>query len=90
MRRTLGFAAWWFTFFALNEQFVSRPDDRDFVFQIIFYPIQMHGVVFATQSDGFAFGSGTCGSANPVDIIFRVLRQVVVEDMGDVIDMDTA
>jgi len=39
------------------------------------------------QSDGSAFGTGTTGTTNAVDVVLRVVGVVVVQHMRDVADV---
>src|SRR5689334_15220801 len=47
-------------------------------------------VVFrGDKADRFADGMGAAGAANPVHVIFRVHRKIVVHDVGNAFDVDT-
>ncbi len=49
------------------------------------------GVVgWSEQVDGFAFSTGTGRTANAVNVVFRTLRQVIVDDVFDVRNIKTA
>ena len=53
--------------------------------------LREHGhIVFAAEADGIAFRAGTRGAANAVDVVFRVVRQVLVEHVADIGDVQAA
>lgn len=49
----------------------------------------MNAVILTGQRDGQSVPSGAAGTADPVNVIFREFRQVVIEDMGDCRDIDS-
>ena len=42
------------------------------------------------QGQGISGAHSSTGSTNPMDVVLRVLRYVVVDDMGDIGDVETA
>ena len=51
---------------------------------------QRYHIGFATEADRVARGAAACGAANPVHVIFGVLRQVVVDDAFHVRNVQAA
>src|SRR3954468_9203971 len=51
---------------------------------------QERALFIVAERDCDAFGSGARGSAYAMDVALRNVRQVVVDDMADAIDVDTA
>jgi hypothetical protein len=46
-------------------------------------------VIVGQEADRFAYGLGTTGAADPVDIIFWVAGEVVVNHVGDAFHIDS-
>ena len=51
---------------------------------------QIEGIVFRDEGDTDPFCAGPAGTTYAMHVVFRVFGQVIVEDVGDAIDMDTA
>src|SRR5690606_8974607 len=49
---------------------------------------QLEGVIFTGEADGRALGAGATGTTDAVYVVFRIVRQGVVDHMADAIDMD--
>ncbi len=49
----------------------------------------MDAVILTDQRDGQPMPSGAAGMADPVNVIFREFRQIVIEDMGDCRDVNS-
>ena len=47
-------------------------------------------VLFANQRNGAALAASACGAANAVNIVFGIVRRIVVDHHRDVIDVNTA
>ena len=52
--------------------------------------LQIQGAILIGQGDGLAFRSGPGGAADTVDVVLAILGQVVIDDMGDAVDVQTA
>ena len=48
----------------------------------------MINIVFTGQREGFAGLARTGGAADAMHIIFRILRQVIIDHMADIFNMD--
>ena len=48
---------------------------------------QIADLVGADQGNGIALLAGATGTANPMDVIFRGVRQFVIDDVGQVVDI---
>src|SRR5947207_7460024 len=51
---------------------------------------QRHRILLARETDGVALGAGAGGAADAVHVVGRVLRQVEVEHVADVRDVQAA
>ena len=51
---------------------------------------QEHAFLLVAERDGDAVGAGPRGAADAVDIAFGHVRQVVVDDVADAVDVDAA
>ena len=49
---------------------------------------KVESVIFGDEADGYTFSTGAAGSANSMHIIFRIFRQVKINDMRYVIDVN--
>lgn len=47
-------------------------------------------VLFANQRDGTAFASGACGAANAVYVVLGIVWRIVVDDHGNVVNVDAS
>ena len=47
-------------------------------------------VIFTGKADAGTGGSGPTGSADSVDVVVRIFRQVVIDYMADAVNVDTA
>ncbi len=50
---------------------------------------QGHDVVLATETDGIPGGPKPGGASNAMNVVFRILWQVVIDDMTDVLYVQT-
>ncbi|MPN29308.1 hypothetical protein SDC9_176760 [bioreactor metagenome] len=48
------------------------------------------GAVFTDKADGFPGGAGAAGPSDAVHIVFGMVRKIVVDNMGDSGNMDSA
>ena len=64
--------------------------DRDFLPCCAFNIAEKSPLFTIAERDRNAIGTRTCGATNPVDIGFRDVRQVVIDDMRNRIDIDAA
>jgi hypothetical protein len=62
----------------------QRPLDQ------LFNIFQLATFVMANQRERFTFHAGTTRAADAVHIIFRDVRQLVIDDVGQRIDIDAA
>jgi hypothetical protein len=53
-------------------------------------PIPKVPILRGQEAKGFSFGAGAGGAAHPMDVILGVTGQVVIDDMGDMVDVQTA
>lgn len=51
---------------------------------------QVERILFTRQADGVAAGACSAGTADAVHVVFAVVRQIVVEDVRDGRDVQTA
>lgn len=51
---------------------------------------QVERILFTRQADGVAAGACAAGTADAVHVVFAVVRQIVVEDVRDGRDVQTA
>ena len=58
--------------------------------QETFYLLEIALVVGGDKRDGASVAFGTCRSSDAVHVVFGVARHVVVDDHGDVVDVDAA
>jgi hypothetical protein len=47
-------------------------------------------VIVGQEADRFAYGLGTTGAADPVDIILGMTGEVVIDHVGDAFHIDSA
>jgi hypothetical protein len=73
----------------LSEQLRGDRCRRNFVAQIALDLGQRHGELFASEADRIAFRAGTSCTAYAMNIIRSVLRQVEVEHMADIGNVQT-
>ncbi len=73
----------------MDKQLIFGPFHRDLFLDVFVYVLDVEGPVFVGQGDSFALGPGPGGTADAVNIVFRVLGQVIVDYMGDPIDVQT-
>lgn len=76
--------------FRQGKHLLLRLNRLDFNLCVFFDVRHDVCTVFADKTDGFAFGAGTSCAADAVDIVLRMIRQVVVDDMRDAGNMDSA
>src|SRR6185437_10808479 len=65
-------------------------DDRDALLDKLLDVAQEGALLAIAERDGDAVGAGSRGAADAVDIAFRHVRQVEIDDMGDAVDVDAA
>ena len=49
---------------------------------------QVEGIVLRDEADRSAGGAGATGTAYTVHVVFRVIRQLIVDHMGNAVDMN--
>src|SRR5262249_34885377 len=73
-----------------RQQLGRYASHRDLVRDVVLDVRQRDRVFFAAEADGVALGAGTSRAADAVHVIRGVLRQVVVEDVAHVGDVQAA
>ncbi len=73
-----------------RQQFLRDGRHRDLAADVVLDVGQRHHEILAAEADRVAFRAGARGAADAVDVVLGVLRQVVVEDVGDVRDVQAA
>src|SRR5262249_52004821 len=73
-----------------SEHFRGDRGRRDLVSHVAFDLRQRHGELLAGEADCIALRPGTSGAADTMNIIGGVLRQVEVEHVADIGDVQTA
>jgi hypothetical protein len=63
---------------------------RDFTFDETLDVSQQTFLINANQRYCFTGRTGTTSSADTVDVIFRHIRQIIVDNMRQLVDVDTA
>ena len=63
-------------------------DDRDMLANQLLDAVEEALFLPVAERNGDAFGSGSSGAANAVDVALRLVGNVVVDDVADVIDID--
>ena len=58
--------------------------------QKAFQCLQVGEIIVGQETDGFAHGLGTAGTANTVDIILWMTGEVVIDHVGDAFHIDAA
>lgn len=80
-------------FGAVGGGFAEVDRDGDFVdvlFDEGFDAMEFALFFLADESDGNAVCIGTGGASDAMDVVFRVVGHVVVDDEGDVVDVNAA
>lgn len=77
-------------FYLRNEKRIVGPVDRELLSEEGLNGAQTGDVTFARESDRVTRGAGPRGSADPVDVILGVERDVVVVDVRDTVDVEPA
>ena len=73
-----------------QEKVFVGPFDGYLEFEFFLYPFEVGGKILTRQRNRFPQCSHAGGASDAVDIILRVLRQVVIDDVSDVFDMEAA
>ena len=73
-----------------REQFLRHGGDRNLASDVVLDVRQRLHVVFAAEADRVALGARPRRAADAMHVVFRVLRQVIVEDVADVRDVQAA
>src|SRR5688572_939944 len=77
--------------FLQRRQHVGRQlRGRNLVTDVLLDLGQTENVFLAGETDGIARGAGARGATDAVHVVFGVLRQVVVEDVRHIRDMQSA
>ena len=76
-------------FGCLSELFGQRQL-LHFVAQEFFDLLEIVGIVFRNEGDGRPRAGSTSRTTNAVHIVFGIVGHVVVDDHGDVVDVDAA
>ena len=63
---------------------------RHLLLEEAFYGAEGGAVALADEGDGSSVLAGACGAADAVDVVFGIVGRVVVDDHGDVVDVDAA
>ena len=59
------------------------------MFQKFFHPFQVLDEIFTAQGDGISLGSRARRPAYTVNVVFGVLRDIVIDHVCDFFDMQT-
>src|SRR5579863_8373205 len=73
-----------------GEQFRCDGREGNLVADVGFDVRQRHGVLLAGEADRIALGAGARGAPDPMHVVGRVLRQVKVEHVTHVRDVQSA
>ena len=71
----------------VGQQVLRYSSDRKFAVDIGFDVWQRHHVFLAAETDRIAFSARPCRAADAMHVIFGILRQIVVEYMADIGNM---
>ena len=69
---------------------VVRELRRELVSDVPLDGVERVDIVLAGESEGFAFGTDAGGAADAVDVILRILREVVVDDVAHALEVEAA
>src|SRR6185503_15025628 len=69
-----------------RKQILRDRCDRDLASDVRLDVRQRHDVLLAAEADRVAFGAGARRATDAVNVVLRVLRQVIVEDVTDIRD----
>lgn len=69
-------------FVIMNEQVILGPFNRYLVFYVFLNGFNVKCSVLIGHGDGHAFGPGPGGASYAMDVVFSILGQVVVDDVG--------
>jgi len=58
--------------------------------QKAFQCLQVGEIIVCQETDRFAYGLGTAGTADPVDVILGMTGKVVIDHVGDAFHIDSA
>ena len=75
---------------AFAEELLGRPLDRDLAADQLLDRVEREDVVVARERDGGSFRAGAARPADPVHVVLGILGQVVVDDVGDALDVEAA
>ncbi len=76
--------------FQFWQQVVLNAGRRNLVADKFLDVRQRHNVVFAAEADCVTFGASAGGAADAVHVVLNVLRQVEIEYVTDVFDVQAA
>jgi hypothetical protein len=74
----------------MHEHVILGPFRGDLLPGERFDRLQVEGTVLVGERYGFPRGAGAGGAADPVDVILWILRKIVVDDVGNLLDVETA
>jgi len=58
--------------------------------QKAFQCLQVGEIIVCQETDRFAYGLGTAGTADPMDVILGMAGEVVIDHVGDAFHIDSA
>jgi hypothetical protein len=73
-----------------GEELVVGELGRKFVPDITLNGVEGVDVVLAGKRNRLALGTDAGGAADAVDVVLGVLREIVVDDVADALDVETA
>src|SRR3990172_1253375 len=73
----------------VDEHFVAGPFYRDLLPDVLLDRIEIERAFLVCQGDRLSFSPGTRGAADPVDIVLAVLGEVVVDDVGNRVNVQS-
>src|SRR6266540_3949429 len=71
----------------VHEHLVLGPLDRHLFLDIFLNRLDVKGAILVGQRYSLPLGPGPGGAADPVDVVLAVLRQVVVDDVRNPINV---
>ena len=77
-------------FMRVDQQILRGIIFFQFVAQQGFQVRNQERVIFTGKADAGASGSGPSGSADSVDVVVRVFRQIVIDYMADAVNVNAA
>src|SRR6266705_875239 len=71
-----------------GKELLARPFDRDLAADQFLDRVEREDVVVASKGHSGPFRTGATGPSRTVDVVFGVLRKVIVDDVRDPFDVE--